>query len=181
VTSGGVARAGLGAPGAEDDPETNLSDAAHSAPEVSVVMPCLNEAETVGVCIEKASRAMQDHGIVGEIIVADNGSSDDSRAIARRLGAVVVDVERKGYGNAMMAGIAAARGTFVIMGDADDSYDFGAVPEFVEKLRGGFDLDESVERTIEDYSALTNPVRNSRSLGHQTRQSPGRLHMEGTG
>jgi glycosyltransferase involved in cell wall biosynthesis len=140
VTSGGVARAGLGAPGAEDDPETNLSDAAHSAPEVSVVMPCLNEAETVGACIEKASRAMKNHGIVGEIIVADNGSSDDSRAIARRLGAVVVDVEPKGYGNAMMAGIAAARGTFVIMGDADDSYDFGAVPEFVEKLRGGFDL-----------------------------------------
>jgi glycosyltransferase involved in cell wall biosynthesis len=140
VPSDGAARAGLGAPGAEDAPETKPSDAPPSAPEVSVVMPCLNEAETVGACIETASRAMRDHGIVGEIIVADNGSSDDSRAIARRLGAVVVDVEPKGYGNAMMAGIAAARGTFVIMGDADDSYDFGAVPEFVEKLRGGFDL-----------------------------------------
>ncbi len=140
MTSGGVARAGFGASEAEDAPDSNLSDAAPGAPEVSVVMPCLNEAETVGACIEKASRAMRDHGIVGEIIVADNGSSDDSRAIARRLGAVVVDVEPKGYGNAMMAGIAAARGTFVIMGDADDSYDFGAIPEFVEKLRGGFDL-----------------------------------------
>jgi glycosyltransferase involved in cell wall biosynthesis len=140
VTSGRVARAGFGAPGAEDAPETNLSDVAPGAPEVSVVMPCLNEAETVGACIEKASRAMRDHGIVGEIIVADNGSADDSRAIARRLGAVVVGVEPKGYGNAMMAGIGAARGTFVIMGDADDSYDFSAIPEFVEKLRGGFDL-----------------------------------------
>ena len=140
MTSDRVARAGFGPPRAEDAPGTTLSDAVPGLPEVSVVMPCLNEAETVGACIEKASRAMRDHGIVGEIIVADNGSADDSRAIARRLGAVVVDVEPKGYGNAMMAGIAAARGTFVIMGDADDSYDFGAVPEFVEKLRGGFDL-----------------------------------------
>jgi glycosyltransferase involved in cell wall biosynthesis len=110
VTSGRVAPAGFGAIGAEEAPETILSDAATVPPEVSLVMPCLNEAETVGACIEKASRAMKNHKIVGEIIVADNGSSDDSRAIARRLGAVVVDVEPKGYGNAMMAGIGAARG-----------------------------------------------------------------------
>ena len=83
---------------------------------------------------------MREHGITGEIIVADNGSSDDSPAIAQRLGAVVVDVEAKGYGNALMGGIAAARGRFVIMGDADDSYDFAEIPKFVEKLRQGFDL-----------------------------------------
>ena len=99
------------------------------SPEVSVVIPCLNEAETLGTCIEKAARAMREHGIAGEIIVADNGSSDDSRTIAHRLGAVVVDVESKGYGNALMGGIAAARGKFVIMGDADDSYDFARDPQ----------------------------------------------------
>src|SRR5437870_9645285 len=92
--------------------------------EVSVVMPCLNEAETLGTCIEKASRALREHGISGEIIIADNGSTDESRAIALRLGATVIDVRAKGYGNALMGGIAAARGTFIVMGDADDSYDF---------------------------------------------------------
>lgn len=110
------------------------------SPEVSVVIPCLNEAETVGICIEKAARSMRAHGISGEIVVADNGSSDDSRTIAHRMGAVVVDVESKGYGHALMAGIAVARGKFVIMGDADDSYDFAEIPTFVEKLRQGFDL-----------------------------------------
>jgi hypothetical protein len=110
------------------------------SPEVSVVIPCLNEAETLGTCIEKAARVMREHGITGEIVVADNGSSDDSRAIARRLGAIVVDVESKGYGHALMGGIAAAQGRFVIMGDADDSYDFADIPKFVEKLRQGFDL-----------------------------------------
>jgi len=110
------------------------------SPEVSVVIPCLNEAETLGTCIEKADRAMRDHGIIGEIVVADNGSSDDSRAIAQRLGATVVDVDAKGYGHALMGAIAAARGRFVIMGDADDSYDFADIPKFLEKLRQGFDL-----------------------------------------
>jgi glycosyltransferase involved in cell wall biosynthesis len=109
-------------------------------PEVSVVMPCLNEAETVGACIDKAASTMREHGIEGEVIVADNGSSDGSKAIARRMGAVVVDVESRGYGNAMMGGIAMARGRFIIMGDADGSYDFGAIPQFVAKLREGFDL-----------------------------------------
>jgi glycosyltransferase involved in cell wall biosynthesis len=108
--------------------------------EVSVVIPCLNEAETLGACIEKAARSMRDHGISGEIVVAENGSSDDSAAIARRLGAVVVSVETKGYGSALMGGIAVARGAFVILGDADDSYDFTEIPKFVEKLRQGFDL-----------------------------------------
>jgi glycosyltransferase involved in cell wall biosynthesis len=110
------------------------------SPEVSVVIPCLNEAETLATCVEKAERSMREHAITGEIIVADNGSSDDSRAIAQQLGAVVVDVEAKGYGYALMGGIAAARGRFVIMGDADDSYDFAEIPKFVEKLRHGFDL-----------------------------------------
>jgi glycosyltransferase involved in cell wall biosynthesis len=108
--------------------------------EVSVVMPCLNEAESLGICIQKASDALQELGIRGEVIVADNGSSDGSQAIARGLGARVVDVEAKGYGSALLGGITAACGEFVIMGDADDSYDFGAIGPFVEKLRAGNDL-----------------------------------------
>ncbi len=108
--------------------------------ELSIVMPCLNEADTLEVCIQKAKRSLHEHHIGGEIIVADNGSADGSQAIATRLGARVVHVEAKGYGNALMGGIAAARGRFIIMGDADDSYDFLEVPKFVEKLREGFDL-----------------------------------------
>src|SRR5438445_3439993 len=108
--------------------------------EFSIVMPCLNEARTVGRCIEKAQRSLREQGLSGEIIVADNGSGDDSRMIARRLGARVIGVSPKGYGNALMGGIAAARGRFVIMGDADDSYDFLEIPRIVAKLREGFDL-----------------------------------------
>jgi glycosyltransferase involved in cell wall biosynthesis len=108
--------------------------------EVSVVMPCLNEADTLAVCIEKAQRALRSHHIQGEIVVADNGSTDGSPEIASRLGARVVHVESKGYGRALNGGIRAARGTFVIMGDADDSYDFLEIPTFVEKLRAGYDL-----------------------------------------
>jgi len=111
-----------------------------SSLEVSIVMPCLNEADTIEVCIAKAQRALRENGILGEVIVADNGSTDGSQAIATRLGARIVHVDAKGYGNALMGGIAAARGTFVIIGDADDSYDFLELPTFVEKLRGGFDL-----------------------------------------
>jgi glycosyltransferase involved in cell wall biosynthesis len=109
-------------------------------PEVSVVMPCLNEADTLGTCIRKALNALEAGGIRGEIIVADNGSADESRSIALALGARVVDVERKGYGSALMGGIAAARGRYVIMGDADDSYDFSELGNFVAKLREGYDL-----------------------------------------
>ncbi len=111
-----------------------------SALEVSVVMPCLNEADTLEACIAKAQRALGEHRISGEIIVADNGSTDGSQAIATRMGARLVHVEAKGYGNALMGGIAAARGRFVIMGDADDSYDFLQLPRFVNKLREGFEL-----------------------------------------
>lgn len=108
--------------------------------EVSVVMPCLNEADTLATCVTKALRALQENGIAGEVIVADNGSTDGSCAIAERCGARLVPVPAKGYGNALMGGIAAARGRFVIMGDADDSYDFLEVPKFVTKLREGYDL-----------------------------------------
>jgi glycosyltransferase involved in cell wall biosynthesis len=108
--------------------------------EVSVVMPCLNEADTVAVCVSKALRAFREAGIAGEVVVADNGSSDGSQGLAERAGARVVAVTEKGYGAALMGGIAAARGRFVIMGDADDSYDFLEVPRFVEKLREGHDL-----------------------------------------
>ena len=108
--------------------------------EVSVVIPCLDEADTLETCIRKAQRAMREHGIAGEVIVADNGSTDGSRSIAIRCGAHLIDIEPKGYGHALRGGIAAARGRFVIMGDADDSYDFLEIPRFVEKLRQGYDL-----------------------------------------
>jgi glycosyltransferase involved in cell wall biosynthesis len=108
--------------------------------ELSVVMPCLNEAETLGSCIRKAQTAMAEHGIVGEVIIGDNGSTDGSAEIASRLGARVVNVAARGYGNALMGGIAVARGRYIVMGDADDSYDFREIPRFVAKLREGYDL-----------------------------------------
>jgi glycosyltransferase involved in cell wall biosynthesis len=108
--------------------------------EVSVVMPCLNEAETLESCVRKAQRALEQESLAGEVIVADNGSTDGSVAIAERLGAKVVHVPEKGYGHALMGGIGAASGKYIVMGDADDSYDFGQLPLFVEQLRGGADL-----------------------------------------
>jgi glycosyltransferase involved in cell wall biosynthesis len=109
-------------------------------PEVSVVMPCLNEAETLEICIKKAQGFFEKHQIHGEVVIADNGSSDGSQAIAERLNSRVVPVVAKGYGNALKGGIRAAKGTYVIMGDADDSYDFSKLELFVEKLREGYDL-----------------------------------------
>ena len=103
-------------------------------------MPCLNEAETLATCIQKAQQAIESGGLAAEIIVADNGSTDGSQVIAKELGARVVPVARKGYGSALIGGIEAARGRFVIMGDADDSYDFTAIAPLVEKLRDGCDL-----------------------------------------
>src|SRR6185503_13771771 len=108
--------------------------------EVTVVMPCLNEADTLATCIRKALTAMKNAGIAGEVVVADNGSTDDSRAIAIAEGARLVPVADRGYGAALMGGIEAARGKYVLMGDADDSYDFGDLPRFVEQLRKGFQL-----------------------------------------
>jgi len=110
------------------------------AVELSIVMPCLNEAETLGICIEKAQAFLQRAGIAGEVVVADNGSGDGSQAIARAGGARVVDVEARGYGAALIAGIRASRGRFVIMGDSDNSYDFANLDLFVEKLRDGYDV-----------------------------------------
>jgi len=108
--------------------------------EVSVVIPCLNEEDTLARCVEKARRALREHNIAGEIVVADNGSTDSSRAIAERQGTRVIMVNEPGYGSALMGGIAVATGRFVIIGDADDSYDFLEIPKIVEKLREGFDL-----------------------------------------
>ncbi|OLE98005.1 MAG: dolichol-P-glucose synthetase [Cyanobacteria bacterium 13_1_20CM_4_61_6] len=108
--------------------------------EVSVLMPCLNEAETLGTCINKAKASLKSLGVNGEVIIADNGSTDGSQEIARSLGARVVNVERRGYGNALMRGIATAHGKYVIMGDSDDSYDFTNLGPFMEKLRAGYDL-----------------------------------------
>src|SRR3974390_1981837 len=116
------------------------ADEKAAAPEVSIVMPCLNEADTLAACIEKAARALRDNGVAGEIIVADNGSTDASREIALRLGARVVEVAAPGYGSALMGGISEARGRFIIMGDADDSYDFLEIPRFIRGLREGSDL-----------------------------------------
>ena len=110
------------------------------APEVSVVMPCLNEADTLGACIRKAAAGLAACGVRGEILVADNGSNDGSPEIARAAGARVVAVAARGYGSALMGGIAEARGRFVIMGDADDSYDYEEIPKFVARWREGYEL-----------------------------------------
>src|SRR6195256_2693691 len=117
--------------------EPRVASNAQSAVEVSVVIPCLNEANSIGICVSKAISAFHAGGLRGEVVVADNGSTDGSIEIAEKLGARVVRVEARGYGSALRAGIAAARGAFIVMGDADDSYDFSEVPRFVEKWRQG--------------------------------------------
>jgi glycosyltransferase involved in cell wall biosynthesis len=108
--------------------------------ELTVVMPCLNEAETLAVCVDKAVAALRDNGIAGEVVVADNGSTDGSQAIATAHGARVVPVPVRGYGAALNAGIRAARGRYVLMADADDSYEFGHIPRFLAELRQGAEL-----------------------------------------
>jgi glycosyltransferase involved in cell wall biosynthesis len=108
--------------------------------ELTILMPCLNEAETIARCIEKAKLGIQRAGVPGEILIADNGSTDGSQAIAEKLGARVVAVKAKGYGNALRGGIEAARGEWILMGDADDSYDFSEADRFVEKFKNGDEL-----------------------------------------
>ena len=108
--------------------------------ELTVVMPCLNEAETVATCVRKAMGFLAESGISGEVVVADNGSTDGSQQLAQAEGARVVPVSEKGYGNALLGGIQAARGKYIIMGDADDSYDFTSLMPFVDELRKGADL-----------------------------------------
>jgi glycosyltransferase involved in cell wall biosynthesis len=109
-------------------------------PEVSVIMPCLNEAATVARCVAKARAAFERAGLAGEVVVADNGSEDGSPALAEAAGARVIAAPVRGYGAAYLAGLEAARGTYLVLGDADDTYDFGAVPEFVAALKSGHDV-----------------------------------------
>ncbi len=111
-----------------------------NGPEVTVLMPCLNESETLSTCIRKAQAFFDASDIRGEILVSDNGSTDGSQEIARNCGAIVVDVPIRGYGGALIYGSLAARGKYIIMGDSDDSYDFSELLPFVEKLRGGYEL-----------------------------------------
>src|SRR5882762_6783043 len=117
--------------------EPRVASNVQSAVEVSVVIPCLNESNSIGICVSKAMNAFHAAGLRGEVVVADNGSTDGSIEIAGKLGARVVRVQARGYGSALRAGIAAAHGAFIVMGDADDSYDFSEVPRFVEKWRQG--------------------------------------------
>jgi len=125
------------------NPVTNVSPsfATENGPvELSIVMPCLNEAETLEKCIVKAQKGFKDAGVNGEVIIADNGSTDGSIEIAKRTGARLIPVPTKGYGSALRGGIQAARGRYIIMGDSDDSYDFSNIKEFVAKLREGYEL-----------------------------------------
>ncbi len=120
--------------------ESTVLDAGEAPVELSVVMPCLNEAETLAVCIDKAHAALAANGIAGEVVIADNGSTDGSQEIAEEHGARLVPVPVRGYGAALNAGILAAHGKYVLMGDADDSYEFEHIPRFLAALRGGADL-----------------------------------------
>lgn len=108
--------------------------------ELSIVMPCLNEAETLAICITKANNWLQKNNVIGEVVIGDNGSTDGSQKIATDLGARVINVPAKGYGSALMGAIEASYGKYVIMGDSDDSYDFGNLTLFVQELRNGYDL-----------------------------------------
>ncbi len=116
------------------------ADGAEKLVDISVVIPCLNEANSIGICVGKALDAFKSAGLRGEVVVADNGSTDGSIDIAEKLGARVIGVPARGYGSALRSGIAAAHGQFIIMGDADDSYDFADVPRFVEMWRRGYDV-----------------------------------------
>lgn len=119
---------------------TSLRPASDNHLELSVLMPCLNESASLAICVHQALEAMRANGIRGEVLIADNGSTDGSQRIAAEHGARVVPIETRGYGSALRGGIAAARGKYILMGDADASYDFTQLPLFLNKLREGFDL-----------------------------------------
>jgi hypothetical protein len=124
----------------EQTSHSGLAENPADAPRVSVVIPCLNEAENIEECVTRAKRVLGDAGLSGEVIVADNGSDDGSAEIARNAGALVVHEPRRGYGSAYLAGFAAARGEYVVMADADLTYDWNEIPQFVAKLDEGADL-----------------------------------------
>jgi hypothetical protein len=129
--------------GSYDGNERIAAQAAHTRDadlELTVLMPCLNEAETVATCVRKALAFLEREGVTGEVLIADNGSTDGSQRLAREAGARVVDIATRGYGAALQGGISAARGRYVIMGDADDSYDFSRLSAFVARLRRGDQL-----------------------------------------
>ena len=138
--NGDVSRSNMITAPAETRSDIALAVPSERPVELSIVMPCLNEAETLASCINKAQGFLHKQGIIGEVIIADNGSTDGSQEIARYCGGRVVPVTPPGYGNALMGGIGAARGTYVIMGDADDSYDFSQLMPFLIKLREGYEL-----------------------------------------
>ena len=117
-----------------------MPEPANSQLELTILMPCLNEAQTIATCVRKAREFLERTGIAGEVLIADNGSTDGSQAIAVAGGARVIAVPRRGYGSALLQGIEAAFGRFIVMGDADDSYDFTRLDDFVDSLRGGADL-----------------------------------------
>ena len=122
------------APGGREDQADAVADT------VSVVIPCLNEAETIGECVRRARAVMDESGLDGEVIVVDNGSTDGSGELARTAGALVVEEPRRGYGSAYLAGLGAARGDYIVMVDADLTYDFGEIPRFVGELENGAQL-----------------------------------------
>lgn len=107
---------------------------------ISVVMPCLNEKDTIGICVQNARKSLEQNRQNGEVIVADNGSTDGSKQIALDNGATVVDVKEKGYGSAYLGGLKAASGDYIIIADSDDTYDFFEIPKFIKKLDEGYEF-----------------------------------------
>jgi hypothetical protein len=154
-------------------PTPDPATPARYAVELSIVMPCLDEAETLATCIAKAQEFLRSRGISGEVVIGDNGSRDGSQEIATRLGARVVAVPERGYGSALRGAIAAARGRYVVMGDSDDSYDFSRLDEFVDRLRAGCDLVMGNRFAGEIRPAAMPPLH--RWLGNPALSSIGRL------
>ena len=137
--------------------------------DITVVIPCLDEEEAVGSVVQRAWEGIERSGLTGEVVVVDNGSTDRSAAIAERQGARVVSEPERGYGNAYLAGLATARGRYIVMGDADETYDFGTIPEFVREL-------ETAPTWCSERgsrAASTQPRCRGRTGGSATRSSPG--------